>query len=291
MVEAQNGLFIPESLAAERSEGSVVSYESLFDHIGFSLQNISIMEYRGSLGGVLEDLEAELSSNIIDPALRVMHPPRIIRAILNARADRVLSGYDLPLIEHAVAVMGATYTQSPHAWEKLDSFKRHLIQSGNKGLMKRDLMQKRDSLTWEAMDPIHSEGSVKLLQRMYRGCDILFIALANGGIASGMDVFLRYQAVTGSDSHFYPVRYSVTKSRDEFPQTTHEERDYLGGLGESREIVVFDEDVSTGQTIVGARDHFKEFVFPDKEVTTMANCNRSFVPQINPTPGKRWGNN
>jgi hypoxanthine-guanine phosphoribosyltransferase len=133
------------------------------------------------------------------------------------------------------------------------------------------------------MDPIHSRETAKILSNVYRGSEILMIAMANGAVGPGMDVLFRYQSLTGStESVFYPVRFSVYKSGDEFPYITSEEQAMLEELGDRREILIFDEDINSGQTIVTARDFFKENIFPNNAVMAVTNCNRSLVPEINP---------
>lgn len=87
------------------------------------------------------------------------------------------------------------------------------------------------------------------------------IALAHGGIAAGMDVFLGYCDLTASDSLLYAVRFSTQKLLDQEPQLSAREHSVLIRMREQRQIVIFDEDSASGTTLRKARAYFAGRVF------------------------------
>lgn len=123
------------------------------------------------------------------------------------------------------------------------------------------------------------QGDQALEERMQRDQtqeDILFVALANGGIAAGMDVFLRYCDMTkNSNSKFYAVRFSREKMKDREPQISKDEGRYLESIGHNKQIILFDEDSCSGKTIELARDFLVKNVFGERKIITMVNIDRT----------------
>ena len=101
---------------------------------------------------------------------------------------------------------------------------------------------------------------------------MLFIALAHGGIAAGMDTYLRYCDEIGSqNSTFYVVRYSSQKQKDTEPRLSAGEIEYLKKASEGRQVVLFDEDAASGNTITSAHKYFSNKVFPGKHLIVAVN--------------------
>jgi hypoxanthine-guanine phosphoribosyltransferase len=117
----------------------------------------------------------------------------------------------------------------------------------------------------------------------------MFIALAHGGVAAGMDVFLRYCNGNSADSEFYPVRFSRNKSKDIMPQISPNEIVYLQEKVKGKDVFIFDEDKDSGKTMDGA-NYFFHTIFPKStricsvynlDVTTELNLPESYGRIIN----------
>ncbi len=97
---------------------------------------------------------------------------------------------------------------------------------------------------------------------------VFVIGLANGGIISAAHTFLE---LGEGDHELSFVRYSRLKSRhkepDMFPYPD-ERKDALRRTGEGRQVVIYDEDYSSGKTLKTAVDYFAGIF--DKEVVGIA---------------------
>ena len=143
---------------------------------------------------------------------------------------------------------------------------------GLEALLTSPLNQPSDSVTWNATHPARSQRTAQQLASQTQSNDVLFIALAHGGVAAGMDIYLRYCDDSGSkDSAFYVARLSTHKLRDAQPRLSIKEIDYLRKLAKGRQVVVFDEDRASGTTLNIAHAYFSTQVFPNQNVMTLSN--------------------
>jgi hypothetical protein len=100
----------------------------------------------------------------------------------------------------------------------------------------------------------------------------LFVALAHGGVAAGMDTYLRYCSETGeNNSTFYVARFSTQKLSDIYPQLSPTEISYLQKQLRGKRPVLFDEDMSSGKTLDRAQKFFDGSVFPQGRVIVVTN--------------------
>ncbi|MEK6964244.1 MAG: hypothetical protein AABX70_07505 [Nanoarchaeota archaeon] len=125
--------------------------------------------------------------------------------------------------------------------------------------------QKWDQATLDATVPYLSENTARRLCSDLKEAPLLFIPLAHGAVAAGMDVFLHYSLFNSKDNLFYPVRFSKTKHKDRAPRISPFEIAFLKKEVSGRVIVLFDEDKSTGRTILGAKRFFSE-LFPENSI-------------------------
>ena len=197
----------------------------------------------------------------------ILHPPRIIRACINYKTENPECEDKNVLVQEATVLGLQIYQNLPEARRGIDALRKKIQFQGHHKLLTRELIQPYDFI--DHLNPVRSETSVEHLESLVNKEDILFIALAHGGVAPGMDVFLRYCAKFGrSNSVFYPVRFSKTKSGDTTPQVSTYEKKYLQKEGKGRRIVIFDEDAYTWNTMRGARSFLARNVFflPEKEI-------------------------
>lgn len=252
------------------------------------------MHYQGAMFWVFYELENELNSTeASNRLLRLFHPPRILRGLIDHRIASY-PGYSsktisrLIQIQHAVALAEAVYKSEPDAIERLEELGEIVAKDDTRPLF-WEVSQSRDFKTWEAMNPLKSQESARLLNEHMGDRDLLFIALAHGGVAGGLDTFLRYRAINGNNTAtFYPLRFSRGKKQDTSLNITNAEWEYLSDIAQEREVVIFDEDVWSGTTINKAHEELSYIL--DKPVTTLVNHGWSpnYAPELNPHLEERY---
>lgn len=253
--------------------------------------------YDGTLEKVLDETEKSLNKNkksTQDIAKLVFHPPRIIRAFidykienssrewsLNKTNESVYMSYIQDSINLALEIYSGKSTK-----DKVFELMEKLNNSSDKDLLYKQLFQGVDEVSLDAIHPYYSIKSLDILLNKFKGKDLLFISLAHGGISPGLDIFLRYQNETkNKNSVFYGVRFSNKKSQDSIPELIPQEINYLKNMSKNRNVVVFDEDVNTGRTMMLANNDFRNYIIK-KEFYLLTNKggiinNDSFVTSSN----------
>ncbi|MDD2823481.1 MAG: hypothetical protein PHQ59_05375 [Candidatus Daviesbacteria bacterium] len=277
----------------------VRSYKSLFDEIDFSTcaRNTSCLnlckgvctkyqKYDGSLGNVLQDLDKTLSSvtkgnfHLSKPkhfplVMRlVMEPPRIIRSILDYKIEDPDDQSTDILLKEALSLGLNIYKRKQESLCELRNLKQKIVDLKGREFLFRRVTQSLDQWTWKASNPACSQSTVEHLDSILDKGDVLFIALGHGGISPGMDVFLRYCDMTGSqDSIFYACRFSRAKWQDQLPRLSSRDISNLHEQGLGRQVVIFDEDVATpgDGTLARAKEFFIDRIFPGQYVFSQAN--------------------
>lgn len=134
-----------------------------------------------------------------------------------------------------------------------------------------EVSQKHDAESWIAMNPYYSRHSVdKINHNLWRD-DYVFIALGNWWIVPWFDVYTKLKKLTGERGLFYPVRFSRMKSKDRFPSLTPDEIEKLWELTIWKQIVVFDEDSSSWNTLSTAEDFLNAQFISNKGVIKRSN--------------------
>ncbi len=243
---------------------------------------LSQMAYFGSLGNVLDQLEMDLGGPLINSstiARVIFDAPRIVRAAIDHKivcptvaSERLLS--------EALILALKIYASSSSLPEEVRRF-RTVVMRTSPELLYAPLAQSSDYATYEASKPERSRTTTFRMADLYKGQDLLFIALAHGGVAAGMDVFLRYcDLVKKVGSDLFVARFSTQKLGDKIPRVTEREKTTLANLKGDRQVVIFDEDTCSGRTLFGAAGFFSEHVFHGA-VATEANFG-VFDPPFDP---------
>ncbi|MBI4151464.1 hypothetical protein HY496_00710 [Candidatus Woesearchaeota archaeon] len=276
-------------------------YHSLFDEMFSDQTESSVrrtefrasMAYAGTLGTILDETERELILHVIvgdeKPrrvsalSTRIYHPPRIVRALVDSKVEHSHTPAIEPLLKDAISLGLDIYRGDERAVDTLRDLRTTISGQGFETLLERIVYQQYDPVTWNAGNPLYSQETAMDLRRRTGGEPIVFIALGHGGVAAGMDVFLRYCDVALNDqSKFYVVRFSRTKSNDFSPQVSPTEWKHIQELSQGRKFVVFDEDVSSGETINQARKFFEIAV--QTEVMTATNYDAQNHPPFRSFP-------
>lgn len=261
------------SLGREVTVRPQPSYKSLFNRLDFRATYQS-QAYSGTLDQVIAELGTATCAIDQHPYLPqlALHPARVIRAAVEHKVSHPNSPQALSLLRESIQLGLEIYRDPQGAHSSVEQFRQRVIEVAGTGLLEAPLVQPADGVTWHATDPERSQQTADRLALQAQSGDLLFIALAHGGVAAGLDVFLRYLDLAGSEaSEFYVARFSRHKSGDQLPQLTPGEIKLLQDQAIRRQVVIFDEDVSSGSTLRQARAYFVEHVFPGQVVRTVTN--------------------
>ncbi len=229
------------------------------------------LEYDGTLRGVVGELEAALKAPDQGENYKViaLHPSRLIRGVIDLKIEHSDQA-TIQDIQKVVQIGLAVYQRDPASAEMLAHF-REEFGKNNPSVWEREIHQKKDLPTWYGTDPRVSYRTAQDFAFSHPGEDMLFIALAHGATAAGMDVFLRYTAITQTANEFYPARFSRLKKKDSVLQLNEAELAYLRQLSQQRTVVLFEEDSPTGTTAGLALNYLKENVSNQKPIINLSN--------------------
>lgn len=241
-----------------------------------SLNPLADLSYSGTLDSVLSELtQSSLVPNVTrqNNSILALHPPRIIRAFVDYKIDHPHSPHLEGLLQNAVAVALNVYEQPLCAQQSIIKLRDTIAQSSYADILESPLVQEDDRFTRAATNPARSQITAQKLVDVAQD-DVLFIALGHGGVAAGMDVYLRYCHLSKSqNSTFYVARLSMTKCNDTQPQLSPNEITYLQKRAHGKSVVIFDEDVASGSTFKTARDYFSNHVFSHTPILFATNWN------------------
>ncbi len=273
-------------------------YNSPIDSVFRGSKDTSL-EYHGTLDNVLSEMAVlsstqniffslDLTKSHIKDVRWATHPPRIIRAVIDYKIRNPDKPEAEALLLDAISTALSIYSNTTGAAEAIAGFRESISNAGLNEVLGEAIEQYGDITTWNALNSEHSQNTTDRLMKITKKKDLLFIALAHGGIAAGMDTYLRYCDASGSqNSAFYAVRFSALKLKDLQPKVSATEEEYLKKASEGRSIVLFDEDTASGSTITNAYDYFSKKVFPDKKVIGAVNRDDGRVHITKGTPCNR----
>lgn len=251
-------------------------YSSPFASIDYS-QSETPQPYEGSVVNLLNDIEQGMQRRVSSPEL-ALHPSRIVRALVTHKIASPNRDGLTSLLRDAISLGLDLYTESQDPAESVRNFRQAVTKSGLTDLLSERLVLPLGKTAWRATNPDLSAATAMRLADLTTRSNILFIALANGGVAAGMDVFLQYQLRAASaGSEFYVCRYSINERSDPAPFLAAEEIAHLRNQGKGKDIVVFDENRTTGQTLTNAVNHFQSEVFSGKQVIPLTNLDERLL--------------
>ncbi|MFA6089236.1 MAG: hypothetical protein WC755_05200 [Candidatus Woesearchaeota archaeon] len=247
-------------------------YPSIFD------EGVVLDDYFGTLETVIDDLSHVISkqkegieNSLNENLILALHPPRITRVIMNYKIEKP-HGEDLKfLLMYSKRLALNLYQNSKNHYDDLSKFKKMILRHNYDKLLSQEINHTFDKSTWKATNPEFSKVTAEKIAKQTNGENILFIAFGHGGIPSGMDVFLRYESLAKKEGLFYITRFSVHKSHDKFPNLENDEIEYLKKHANQSTIILYDEDVATGETMKVAYKYFSDIVFKGKKILPFAN--------------------
>jgi len=240
------------------------------------------IDYQFEMGG-LTDIEsvAQVLRESKNIETKVFYPHKIVRGLINSKTEdgfyldfRKGEKY-LELITDAMNFCKRVYSEEDYGQaleDLIDKIKKYDVEINPRDcpLTKRKMLEIDDHVSWTATHPDLNDLTANLLSQF---SNILMIPMAHGSLRAATDIFLRYQDMKPeNDSVIYPVRFSAHKCQDKRPQFSRAENDYLKRNADGKEIIIFDEDIKDGNTLVTAVGVFEELF--GREVTAVANTSR-----------------
>jgi hypothetical protein len=240
-------------------------YNSLFDRIAVKYPNfqdgMAKQEYTGTLDRILKETDQILLSEVDSaqcPDTLALHASRIVSAVLDYKAAHPGMFSINTALHDSIDLAQSICLGSAIGGKDVREFREKLKEYKMDSLLSSVWSQSEDKISWLSCNPAHSAKSAEKIYYNTSTDDIFFMALAHGGVPPGLDVFLRYCTMSGSSgSQFYAVRYSIHNMSGNSPGfVPKSEANYLAALAGDRQVVLFDEDASTGQSIDRAEKLF-----------------------------------
>ncbi len=143
----------------------------------------------------------------------------------------------------------------------------------------RTVKQQHDSTTRDAMAIDKIDKATETLHNITADDErILLLTLCHGGLISGGAVYaLDQQQNPRPGSFFYPIRFSRAKHRDKAPRLTDKEKRAIERYARDRQVVIFDEDISTGRTMKNAQENIQEIAGKTALVLTTLDARKNFA--------------
>ncbi|MCH8520051.1 MAG: phosphoribosyltransferase [Nanoarchaeota archaeon] len=224
-----------------------MTYKSLFDNF-YPNASSKFMNYEDTLEKLLKEFEELKTIGSLKPIdILVLYPPRIIRAVIDYKIYNPQITRLEDLLQKVINFSLNIYSQSFSDISKEVRNLKEYIATNFPDLLKFKIIQDEDKYTWLAMNPQKADILIAKLVPIIKSKDILFIALAHGGTASGLDVYLRIKDFV-LVSNFYSVKFSRRKSFNKIPQLSSTEILNLKELAKNKQVIIYDEDVASGNT-------------------------------------------
>ncbi|MBS3094878.1 hypothetical protein J4474_04385 [Candidatus Pacearchaeota archaeon] len=235
------------------------------------------VDYQFNMGG-LTDIDSVIKTLRESDSIenKVFCPHKILRGLLNHKEEYAREsnfcnkkGNNLiKLINEAMDFCMEVYSGKNYE-QNLDKLKIE-IDNYFQYFKRKAILEIDDHVSWTSTHPDLNKSTAKLLSQFP---SILMIPMAHGSLRAATDIFLRYKDMKPeSDSVIYPVRFSTRKLCDCKPKLWHVECEYLIEKSSEREVILFDEDIFEGGTMVKAIGFFEQIF--GKRVTAMANTSR-----------------
>ena len=228
------------------------------------------LHYNGKLSSIIEGLQRALHEKETVSALRrrILHPPRILRGLLDYRLEHPELDPEGDLVRETLDMTTATYRGEERTIGLLDKLQHHFPNN----LLASRIKHRSDKVTAAMMSPHYTRLVTTDLRQATGDANILLLAMAHGGVATGLDLFLRYTDTTGNkNSTFYTTRFSTRKQGDETPRLLPAEATWLERQAEGRHIVIYDEDFCSGKTLAAAYRFFGSEMFAEKPIILATN--------------------
>ncbi len=257
-----------------------MAYRSLYKFIE---RKKKFQVYKGTLDSVLDNIIEILSKtekSRKDYTILAFQVPRIVRALVDYKNDHPKDINLLKLMRECFDLALRIYHdyESPNLIRKISLFKKRISQK-YKEVLKYKLQQHHDQINLIVSKPELSQKAAERLPDLIGKKRTLLIVIGHGAIGVGMDVFLRYQDLSKINNiQFYVIRFSRTKYKkygDKVPQITALEIKYLQKLAKEREVIVYDENTYTGETLREVVRYLSKKVFSNKKIGILYNMDTS----------------
>src|SRR3989344_5451244 len=132
------------------------------------------LKYSGTLDDVLSDVATLSSHETFSTAnanVWALHPPRIIRAIVDYKIKHSNSPKIEILLNEAIGVALGIYSDPTHFAKSVGKLRDKIRTMGLEALLTSPLNQPSDSTTWDATHPARSQRTVQQLANQTQSDD------------------------------------------------------------------------------------------------------------------------
>jgi hypothetical protein len=223
----------------------------------FSAKDYYFMEYEGTIHGVINRLTTLASSSEkfasfhdLDAADLILHPARIVRGLLDLRHEDALE----QAFEIGIAMSGGEIPL-----EKLKSL-REIVPDG-------PVTEILDLTSWKYGRPKLSYASAKAIfdDPRREGEDVLLVSIAHGSTRAAFDVCGKYRDLARRTDAMVldAIRFSRHKMQEERPYISPTTASRILEKAKDRCVVVFDEDMYEGYTVLNMTAALKDLLQKD----------------------------
>ena len=186
---------------------------------------------------------------------KLLVPPRIARSTLDFSIDTNVDGVEkFRRASSALDICVLAYKGDIYQLNvALDSFKDEF-----EDMMSAPVVQKKDLCSWLSyINPNNGPEAASTVLSRYSSTPVTILGISHGGLPPSVDIYNRLVSAKEYDENptIYTFRLSANKQGDKDPQLTDYENDWIQYQSRSTDIVLVDEDVDTGGTLLKAERH------------------------------------
>lgn len=208
------------------------------------------MQFQGTLEGIVNKLTKIDSLSLLDKAF---HPPRLVRGVLDIsiESEDICGEQKYNLVRDALDISLAAYNQ-----DFLDVRKR--LQEFNQSKLRGEVIQQKDITSLYAYHYSNLKKTLGDIDYFTQGEPIHLLGISHGGLPPAMNTYLAYrdsERKGSKQSSMYTFRFSASKQEDDSPRLTDYENDVILEEAKDKKIMLLDEDISTGKTLLQAEKY------------------------------------
>lgn len=234
------------------------------------LWSIAVQEY--TLNDVLSGLEMAMNEDDTadNIAKKILFPSMIVSSLLDHKITSKYNTEIRRLFQDSVGIALQVYAQDDNAHNTFKDIASRIYEYDDGLLGTKHIRRHPDNYWIESSEPEKNRDTAIMLKRITQGEPVLFISIAHESHCAGMDIFLRYDSMTGNLSDYYPVRLSTRKWMDGGLRLSLAETIMIKEHSDNKIPVLFDIFRTTGRTLDIAQANY-ECICPDKHPIIICN--------------------
>lgn len=207
------------------------------------------MSYEGTLEDILH--ETEQLTEHSEPIDKAFTPTRLVRGILDYAIETGIDGErKYELVSKSLDVCKDIYRERVEAVEENVGD----VMKEVKEFEDFNVVQKHDMTSWHAYHHNNLEKTIEDIEYGAQGRPVYLLGLSHGGLPPALNTYAEYTK-RGKGMNMYTFRLSASKKRDPEPRLTDYEKDVIQDKAKDNHVVLLDEDLATGKTLLEAETY------------------------------------